>query len=60
MLVGVPLNQPVVNAVPFGDCYIFFAADGGAFVFGDLPFLGSVPGRGISVDNITSGDAFGT
>jgi hypothetical protein len=46
-----------VNAVPYGDCYVFFASDGGAFVFGDTPFLGSL-GANPPANPITSGAAY--
>ena len=32
--------------------YFLVGKDGGVFAFGTVPFLGSLPGKGISVDNI--------
>jgi hypothetical protein len=40
---GKPLNKPVVSmrATSTGRGYDLVATDGGVFVFGDAPFLGS-------------------
>ena len=34
----------MVSGIAYGDGYLLVAADGGVFVFGDLPFLGSLGG----------------
>jgi hypothetical protein len=39
---AIPLNQPVVGMVTYGDGYLMVAADGGIFAFSDRPFLGSL------------------
>ncbi len=44
---GGRLNLPVIGALPYGDGYVMVAADGGAFVFADQPFLGSLGGVAI-------------
>jgi len=38
---------------PGGDGYWLVGKDGGVFAFGDAPFVGSLPGLGVSVDDIT-------
>jgi hypothetical protein len=56
--VAVTLTTPVGTAtapVPFGYVtpgYRLVGADGGVFDFGDSPYAGSLPGLGISVDDI--------
>jgi hypothetical protein len=44
------LNQPVVAMVATADGhgYLLVGRDGGVFTFGDAPFLGSLPARGVS------------
>lgn len=44
VLAGVPLNEPIIGALAYGDGYVLVASDGGAFVFSDRPFLGSLGG----------------
>jgi YVTN family beta-propeller protein len=49
-----PLDAPIVGIAPTADDhgYLLVGADGGVFRFGDVPFLGSLPGEGIHVDDI--------
>lgn len=51
---------PVVEIVPSfgGNGYVMFAQDGGVFGFGDVEFLGSVPGLGVLDATIVSGASF--
>ena len=48
------LAQPVrgISATSDGQGYLFFAADGGVFAFGDAKFSGSLPGLGVHVSDI--------
>ncbi len=39
---GTHLNKPVSGMVPYGNGYVLLGEDGGAFVFSDQPFSGSL------------------
>jgi peptidoglycan hydrolase-like protein with peptidoglycan-binding domain len=51
---GKPLTRPIVAiaASPTGRGYLEVALDGGAFAFGDVPFYGSLVGRGVKSDAV--------
>lgn len=49
---GDKLAAPVNGMVPYGDAYLLFASDGGAFNFSRLPFSGSLGGTG--TDNVVA------
>jgi Excalibur calcium-binding domain len=48
------LNQPIngIGTSPTGKGYRMVARDGGIFSFGDVPFYGSLPGRGLNVADV--------
>jgi len=49
---GDKLAAPVNGMVPYGNAYLLFASDGGAFNFSRLPFSGSLGGTG--TDNVVA------
>ncbi|HSZ36916.1 MAG TPA: Ig-like domain-containing protein [Acidimicrobiales bacterium] len=53
---GIALNKPIVGMATTNDekGYWMVAADGGVFAFGDAPYLGSLPSRGVNVSNIVA------
>ena len=50
---AISLNQPIVGmaTVPSGAGYWLIATDGGIFAF-NAPYLGSIPGDGVAVDDV--------
>ena len=42
-----------IVATPDGGGYFLVGKDGGVFTFGNAPFLGSLPGIGVSVNDIS-------
>jgi hypothetical protein len=51
---GVSPAHPIIGLVPTSDDsgYWLIGSDGGIFAFGDAPFVGSLPGLGVSVTDI--------